>query len=209
MAVAENVYTEYMGFDNLVYAEVTEDSNAEYITGEVKMLAPAGEIKKSTEREQTSRPYDNVTYMIIKNEGDDTVELVVPILPLSVESDITGSDYDAETGALNNDGMPKTKYFAVGYRLLCSDNTYRYVWRNKGTFTMGDEEAKSKQGTDTNNITITYTGIQTKHKFTKSKKASKDMVVDERDELLDYSKWFEQVVTPDNIATLKKTEAAG
>ncbi|MGN1167205.1 MAG: major tail protein [Lachnospiraceae bacterium] len=209
MATAENVYTEYMGFDNLVYAEVKEDSEEKYETGDVKMFAPAGEIKKSTEREQASRPYDNITYMVIKNEGDDTVDLVVPVLPLSIEADITGDSYDAETGVLNNDGNPKTKYFAIGYRLLCSDNTYRYVWKNKGTFAMGDEEAKSKQGTDTNNATVTFTGIQTRHKFTASKRVSKNMVADERDGLLEYSKWFEQVVTPDNIATLKKAAASG
>ena len=29
-------------------------------------------------------------------------------------------------------------------------------------------------------------------------------MVDERDGLLDYSKWFDQVVTPDNMAELKK-----
>lgn len=197
-------YVEYMGFDNLVIAPVTADDDENYTTGEVEMLAPAGEIKKSTERDQTSRSYDNQTYFIIKSEGDDTVELVVPILPLSMEAKITGADYDETTGALSNDGQPKTKYFALGYRLLCSDDTYRYVWRNKGTLSMGDEEAKSKEGTDSNNMTLTYTGVKTIHKFTASGKGCKDQVVDERDGLLDYSKWFEQVVTPDNITTLKK-----
>lgn len=200
-------YVEYMGFDNLVMAEVTEDSLEAFTTGEVEVLAPAGEIKKTTEREQASRSYDNQTFLIIKSEGDDTVELVVPILPLDVEAKITGADYDPETGVLSNDGMPKTKYFAVGYRLLCSDNTYRNVWRLKGTLSLGDEEAKSKEGTDSNNMTLTYTGVKTVHKFTATGKGCKDQVADERDGLLDYSKWFDQVVTPDNIAELKK--AAG
>ena len=196
-------YVEYMGFDNLVMAEVTADDAENYTTGEVTVLAPAGEIKKTTERDQASRSYDNQTYLVIKSEGDDSVDLVVPILPLAKEAEITGADYDPTTGVLSNDGKPKTKYFALGYRLLCSDDTYRYVWRNKGTLTMGDEEAKSKEGTDSNNTTLTYTGVQTIHKFTASGKGCKDMVADERDDLLDYSKWFEQVVTPDNITTLK------
>lgn len=203
MAATEK-YTEYMGFDNLVMAEVTADDEENYTTGTVEILAPAGEIKKSTERDQAKRSYDNQTYFIIKHEGDDTVELVVPILPLSKEAKITGADYDATTGVLSNDGLPKTKYFAVGYRLLCEDGTYRYVWKNKGTLTLGDEEAKSKEGTDSSNTTLTYTAIKTIHKFTASGKGCKDMVADERDDLLDYSKWFEQVVTPDNITTIKK-----
>ena len=202
---AKEVYTEYMGFDNLVAAEITADTADASTPGEVFSLAPAGEIKKSTERDQAARSYDNQTYILIKSEGDDTVELVVPVLPLSVEAKITGNDYNETTGSLSNDGKPKTKYFALGYRLLCSDDTYRYVWRYKGTFTLGDEEAKSKEGTDSNNITITYTGIPTVHKFTATGKGAKDKVVDERDGLLDYDKWFEQVVTPDNESTLIKS----
>lgn len=200
----KEVYTEYMGFDNLVAAEVTEDTLDNYETGEVFKLAPAGEIKKSVERDQASRSYDNGTYFLIKSEGDDTVELTVPILPLSIESKILGSDYSATTGTLKNDGMPKTKYFAIGYRLLCLDGTYRYVWRHKGAFTLGDEEAKSKEGTDSNNIVLTYTGITTIHKFAETGKVSKDIVADERDGLLTYDKWFDQVVTPDNEDTLVK-----
>lgn len=201
-----NVYTEYMGFDSLVAAEITEDSLDTYATDDVFVLAPAGEIKKSVERDQASRSYDNGTYFLIKSEGDDTVDLTIPILPLAIESKITGNEYDTTTGTLKNNGMPKTKYFALGYRLLCLDGTYRYVWRHKGAFTLGDEEAKSKEGTDSNNITVTYTGIQTIHKFTATGTVSKDMVADERDGLLDYDKWFDQVVTPDNEKTLVKSE---
>lgn len=202
---AKEVYTEYMGFDNLVCAEIMADTLEAFTPGEVFSLAPAGEIKKSTETDQASRSYDNQTYFVIKSEGDDTVELVVPVLPLAKEAKILGSDYNEATGSLSNDGKPKTKYFALGYRLLCSDDTYRYVWRYKGTFAKGDEEAKSKEGTDSNNMTLTYTGIPTIHKFAATGKPAKDKVVDERDGLLNYDQWFDQVVTPDNEETLIKT----
>lgn len=202
---AKEVYTEYMGFDSLVAAEITADTADAFTPGAVFPLAPAGEIKKSVERDQASRSYDNQTYIVIKSEGDDTVELVVPILPLSTEAKIIGSTYNETTGSLSNDGKPKTKYFALGYRLLCSDDTYRYVWRLKGTFALGDEEAKSKEGTDSNNMTLTYTGVPTIHKFTATGKPAKDMVVDERDGLLNYGEWFDQVVTPDNESTLIKS----
>lgn len=201
----KEVYTEYMGFDSLVAAEIIEDTAEVYTPGEVFVLAPAGEIKKSTERSQTPRYYDNQTYFLLQAEGDDTVELIVPVLPLSVESKIRGKEQNSVTGTVNNDGMPTTKYFAIGYRLLCLDGTHRYVWRHKGAFTFGDEEAKSRQGTDSNNITLTYTGINTIHKFAATKKSSKDIVADERDGLLNYDQWFDQVVTPDNEETLVKT----
>ena len=201
---AKKVCTEYMGFDSLVIAEVTEDAQESYTTGTPESFAPAGEIKKSVERDQVSKSYDNQTYIVIKSEGDDTVELVIPVLPLSMEAKVTGANYNATTGILSNDGNPKTKYFAIGYRLMMSDNTYRYVWRLKGTLTQGDEEAKSKEGTDSNNVTYTFTGVKTIHKFTATGDGCKDQVADERDGMIDYAKWFEQVVTPDNQASLAK-----
>lgn len=201
----EKVYAEYMGFDNLVAAEVTADTSTAFTTGEVFKLAPAGEIKKSTERDSATKSYDNQAYIIIKSEGEDTVELTTPILPLDIEAKINASTYDTDTGVLINNGIAKTKYFAIGYRLLCSDNTYRYVWRLKGSFTLGDDEAKSKEGTDSNNTTITFTGVQTIHKFTKTGEVAKDMIADERDDKLQYDKWFDDVLTPDTMDTIKKT----
>ena len=200
----EKVYAEYMGFDSLVAAEITADTAAAFTTGDVFELAPAGEIKKSTNRESATKSYNNQAYIIIKSEGEDTVELTTPILPLDIEAKINASTYDEGTGVLINDGVAKTKYFAIGYRLLCTDNTYRYVWRLKGSFTLGDDEAKSKEGTDSNNTTLTYTGVQTIHKFAKTGTVAKDMVADQRDDLLQYDKWFDDVLTPDTIDDIKK-----
>ena len=199
-------YEEYMGFDNLVIAEITADTAENYTFGEVMSLAPAGEISKSTETGSATKFYDNKPFLIIKSEGADTVELTIPVLPLDIEALITGKQQDEATKVLMDSGMPETKYFALGYRLMKSDNTYRYIWRNKGSFSMGDEEAKSKDdSTDSNNITITYTGITTTHAFAKTNGGAKAMIADEFDDAIDVSKWFEQVVTPDNLATLTKT----
>ena len=192
-----------MGFDNLVIAEITEDTVENFTTGPVQILAPAGEIKKSTETSSAVKHYDNQPYINITSEGADSVEFITPVLPLDIEALIFGKEQDATTKILMDSGMPAVKYFAVGYRLLKTDGTYRYVWRNKGSFSKGDEEAKSKDdSTDTNNQTLTYTGIATVHKFTKTNKPSKAMVADSFDDIIDYDKWFEDVVTPDNISTL-------
>ena len=56
-------YEEYMGFDNLVYAEVTEDSKETFAVGDVKPFAPAGSIKKATPTDVAARSYDNQTYL--------------------------------------------------------------------------------------------------------------------------------------------------
>lgn len=199
----EEVYAEYQGFDSLVIAEVTKDNNVEgegYVTGEVEVLAPAGEISKTTSNDSATKYYDNKAFLVISSEGADEVSLTVPQLPVSKIAKLTGKHLDAETGALMDAGEPGNKYFAIGYRLLFTDGTYRYVWRHKGMFKLGDEAAKSKDDTtDSNNQTLTYTGITTSHNFTKTSKGSKAIVVDERDGKCDVTEWFNAVVTPDNV----------
>ena len=199
----DEVFAEFQGFDSLVVAEVIKDNNVEgegYETGDVEVLAPAGEISKTTSNDSTTKFYDNKAFLVIASEGADEVTLTIPQLPVSKIAKFTGKHLDAETGALMDSGKPGTKYFAIGYRLLFTDGTYRYVWRHKGTFKLGDETAKSKDDTtDSNNQTITYTGITTNHNFTKTKEGSKAIVVDERDGKCDVSTWFDAVVTPDNI----------
>lgn len=197
------VFAEYQGFDNLVIAEVQKDNNIEgegYVTGEVEVLAPAGEITKTTPNDSTTKYYDNKAFLVIASEGADEVSLVVPQLPISKVAKITGKYIDTDTGALMDSGEPVVKYFALGYRLKFTDGTYRNVWRHKGTFKVGDDAAKSSDDTtDTNNQTLTFTGITTNHNFTKTGKGSKAIVVDERDGKADVSTWFDAVVTPDNI----------
>ena len=139
-------------------------------------------------------------FLVISSEGSDEVSLTVPQLPVSKIAKMIGKHLDTETGALMDSGEPTTKYFAIGYRLLFTDGTYRYVWRHKGQFKLGDEAAKSKDdSTDSNNQTVTFTGITTNHNFTKTGKGSKAIVVDERDGKCDVSTWFEAVVTPDTV----------
>ena len=199
-------YEEYMGFDNLVAAEIITDDADTYETGEVFSVAPAGEIKKSTERSTATKYYDNKAFLNVNGEGSDAVELVVPVLPLDIEAKLTNKTQDPETKVLLDSGVPVTKYFALGYRLMKTDGTYRCIWKNKGSFTMGDEETKSKSGSaDSNNTTITYTAIPTVHIFKKENKPSKTMTADEFDNAIITDKWFDQVVTPDNLATLNKT----
>ena len=76
-------------------------------------------------------------------------------------------------------------------------------------FRLDEEAAKAKDAsTDTNNHKLIFTGIKTKYKFTlpnNMKRSSKQIVVDERDGKADVESWFEQVITPDNLALITLT----
>ncbi len=193
---------EFRGTDNLVYAEVLTDNNESgegYTTGDVAVLAPVAEISKTVETASDTKYYDNKPALTINAEGADTITLTVPALDLATLASITGKTYDTTLGAFM-DGEYTPKYFALGYRLRLTDGTYRYVWRYKGSFTIPDETSQTENaGTDSNNQQLTYTGIQTMHKFTKTGTSQKALVVDERDGKADLTDFFATVTTCDTL----------
>lgn len=203
------IYEEYQGFDSLFAAEITKDDATGFTTSTPFALAPAGEISVKTERASEVKHYDNLPFLVITSEGYDEVSLTTPVLPIALFAKLLGKVVDTATGALLDSGVTSTKYFAIGYRLLFTDGTYRYVWRHKGTFRQDEESAKSKDNTtDTNNQQLIYTGITTRFQFTMpdtKKLPGKQIVVDERDSLANVDSWFTQVVTPENLTVITKT----
>lgn len=190
---------EYRGVEGLVYAEVTKDDENEYTTGEVKSLAGVAEIGRTTETSSEAHYYDNVPAVVISSTGADEVTCTVSAIPLDVLADITGQVYDNTTGALI-EGERLVKYFALGYKTKKTNGDEVYVWRLKGTFSVPDStHATEDDGTDANGQEITYTGISTTHKFTKTAKRAKAINVDVGLNKADVSKFFDEVTTPDTL----------
>lgn len=199
---------EFRGVDNLVAAEVMTDDNelsGGYKVGEVFPIAGVAEISKTTETSNESKYYDNVPAIVINSEGSDEIKVTCSIPDLATYAKLTGKHIDTDTGAMI-DAEREPKYFALGYRFKRTDGTYRYVWRLKGMFAIPDEtSATEDDGTDTNNMELTYTGISTSHKFTKTGKPAKAVVVDDTAESkADISAFFDDVTDPDKLK--KKSE---
>lgn len=194
---------EFRGCDMLCIAEVTKDDASGITFGAVENLAPIGQYGRTSSSSTATKFYDNIPAMVINTEGADTITLLTPVLPIERLAKITGKTYDESTGAML-DGDRQEKYFALGVRLLLTDGTYRYIWRYKGSFAIPDENANTENDTtDTQNMTLTYTGIKTSYKFTKEGR-SKGVIVDERDGKCSPAKlasdWFSSVVTSDSIS---------
>lgn len=196
---------EFRGCDNVVVAEVTKDDATGYTVGNVIPLAPAGQISKTTENSSETHFYDNVGAIVINTEGADEVTITVPALNLDQLAIVTGKSIDSATGAYIDDEGTE-KYYALGYRIQLTDNSYRYVWRLKGMFTnIPDEDSTTRSNNvDTNNQSIIFTGNRTLYSFQAGtiKGRTKAVVIDERDGLADVSGFFNQVITPDNVASL-------
>jgi phi13 family phage major tail protein len=199
---------EFRGCKRLVFAEVTKDNNETtgggYTTGTVKVLAPVAEISKTVETSAESKYYDNKAAIVINSEGADTVSFTIAIPDDEILAEITGRTYDS-TKKMFIESERETKYFAVGYILgeKGEGDDERYVWRYKGTFNIPDEtSATENDGTDSNNMTLEYTGIYTDHEFTNGKGtgvkgAAKASFIRESNNVATADEWFAAVATPD------------
>ena len=204
-----NVF-EYRGVEGLVFAEVTGDDNLTdggYKTGAVEALAPVAEIGKTVETSSDSHYYDNRPMITIQGEGPDEITIRCAGLTLEKLAKITGRSFDPETGMLV-EGEREIRHFAIGYKTKDSDGKYRYVWRLKGTFSIpGDTNATEDSGTEANGTELTFTGIYTNHIFAKGKRVAdkwvagpaKGLIVSDRENLADLSKFFDAVTTPDTL----------
>lgn len=196
---------EYRGVEGLVYAPVTCDDNSSetghgYVTGTVKSLAGVAEISKSTDSTNEAHYYDNLPAVVVSSTGSDEITISASAIPLDVLAEITGQSYDALTGTFTEQERTPA-YFAIGYQTKTTDGDVMYVWRLKGTFNIPDQtSATEDDGTDANGQEITFTGISTTHKFTKTSKAAKAVTVNTGLDLIaDKANFFNSVQTPDTI----------
>lgn len=190
---------EYRGVEGLVYAPVTQDDSNGFATGTVKPLAGVAEISKSTESSNEAHYYDNLPAVVVSSTGSDTITINTSAIPYDVLADITGQYYDAATGMfVEKERTPK--YFAIGYQTKTTSGDVMYVWRLKGTFNIPDQDNQTENdGTDANGQEITYTGISTTHKFTKTLSPAKAITVNTAVNPVAENTFFGSVQTPDTV----------
>lgn len=195
---------EYRGVEGLVCAKVLVDDNDTgtdhgYKTGDVFSIAGVAEVARTTDSTNDAHYYDNMPAIVISSTSADTVTITVSAIPFDVLAEITGQNYDEDTGAFI-EGPRDVDYFAIGYKTKKTNGDEVYVWRYKGTFNIPDSDHQTENdGTDATNQEIVFTGISTTHKFTKTGKGAKALNVDVAKGLADVSTFFDTVTTPDTL----------
>ena len=193
---------EWRGVRDLVAAEVIKDDKDAIEFGEVFQIAGLAELSRTTESSSETKYYDNVPALVIDSTGADTVTCSVSGIDLKVLAKITGQVYDDELGVLV-EGERDAKYFALGYVTSKTNGADVYVWRYKGKFSMVDSTHSTKTaGTESNGQELTYTGISTTHKFTKTNKPAKAINVELDKALADVSTFFDNVTTIDTLTAV-------
>lgn len=192
---------EYRGIRGLVAAEVTTDTAEAFECGTPFAVCGVAELSRTTETTSEPHYYDNVPAIVIDSTGSDEVTITGSAIPFDVLAKITGQHYD-ETKGLFVEGERASKYFALGYITEKTDGTEVFVWRLKGKFNIPDSTHATKDdGAEANGQELTFTGINTNHRFTTiGNKTAKAVNVDTSINTGVAEKtFFESVQTPDTV----------
>ena len=191
---------DWRGIRNLVAAKLLTDT-AEEITYDTPFpVCALSTLSKTTETSSATKYYDNVPAIVITTAGGDEVAIDGSAIEDEVQAKIFGDYYDEETG-LYVEGDGETNYYAIGYITKKTDGSEYFVWRLKGKFTRPEvEHATEDDGTDSTGSTLSYAGISTQHKFTKTGKTAKAVHIPAAKYSAGEAKFFETVQTPDTIA---------
>lgn len=204
---------EFRGVEDLFFARVKEDSDTNYTTDTPKRLSYVATISKEVESSSETHFYDNKGMIAIAAKGSETYTLTVAPLPLAILAEITGQAFDATKGMLI-EGSITPRQFAIGYRTKGTDGFWRYVWKYKGVFTIPSEEVNTESDSiDTTNTELTFTAVNTIHKFDftdsiaaadgasqRKTESISGIVVDERyGRADDLTEWTTKVMTPSDV----------
>lgn len=197
-------FTLKRGLDELFVAEVTKDTAEEFATGVPFKLIPAGEMGVAVDKDAANYWFDNSVFAIVGREGSSEITISGAGMRPADIAKLNGKYVDETTGAVFDDGAYAEKYWAFGGRKKNIDGTFEYFWFMKGSFAIPDDAAKTEgEDTDATGTELTYTAIQTTHRFAATDKVCKRVVIDtETSQIIAEADWFAQVVTPDNISTV-------
>jgi phi13 family phage major tail protein len=112
------------------------------------------------------------------------ITLGIADIPLAIQAALLGSDAPT-SGKLSKKATDVPPWVAIGFKSLKSNNSYRYVWLDKGKF--GEPEDNSETKKDTVNFqTATIVGNFVKRDYDERWK----LVADEDEGYTDGDDWF-------------------
>ena len=197
------------GLKNIYAAEVLKDNNETgtgegYVTDTPFHLIPAGEMTRTVDSEKVDIYFDDTVFDTVGREAATEIQITGAALRADALARINNKDIDATTGAVVDSGEFAPKYFALGGQAENTDGTTEWFWFQKGTFSIPEQNDKTKDDTtDTNGVQLTFSAVQTKHVFALKNKVSKRVVIDTGvTEIKENQSWTAQVVTPDNLSTI-------
>jgi phi13 family phage major tail protein len=198
LSVNSGEYKSRIGLDSLYVAEVTADSASAYTAGTPEVFAPAAEASQEPATSFAIQYADDQPYDVMTGEGETKITISVTNIPPEMLAWITGKVFDAASGRVWDD-KAEAPYFALGFRSLKANGSYRYYWFLKGKFDMPKEEMTTKgDSPEPKTLALTYTAIFTTYAFDVGAVNNnvKRVFGDEDTTNFSATGWFSQVQTP-------------
>lgn len=192
---------QWRGCSDLVYAPILTDNAEKYETGEVKELAFIKQIGAGQEQSTATVFADNTAIFNTNSAIKFTRTFDCLAVDGKVKAELEGQYTETDSNLVLSSSSAQPLQVAIGYKIYDTDNTCYYVWCLKGTCSFGEETIITKDdGTDSNGVQMTFSALETVHKFEKGGSQTQVMLP-ENDEKYDTSTFFETVTTPDTLKT--------
>jgi len=200
MAINPDEYKSAVGLRDLYIAEVTADGDAAYTAGTPERLSYAASATATPNQSFATQYADDGAFDTVQSEGETTFDLEVTNIPLETMAKICGKVFDATTGRLY-DNAGAAGEFALGFRSLKSNGSYRYYWFPKGRFDSPGFEAQTKSEIAEPKLQkLKYTALKTLHQFDLDGGTTldgvKSVIGDEDADNFSALNWFAQVQVP-------------
>lgn len=192
-------YKSRIGLDSLYIAEVTVDSVAAYTADTPEYLAPAAEASQAPKTNSATQYADDQPYDSSVFEGETEISLTVTGIPSEMLAKLLGRQFDTASGRVFDNPGATPPYFALSFRSLKSNGSYRYYQYLKGRFSAPTEETATKADSpDPKTMQLTYTAIPTIYNFDigATDEPLKRVYGDEDTDNFVATGWFTQVQTP-------------
>jgi phi13 family phage major tail protein len=159
-------YKSRIGLDSLYIAEVTVDSATGYTADTPEYLAPAAEASQAPKTNAATQYADDQPYDSVVFEGETEISLTVTGIPSEMLAKLLGRQFDTVSGRVFDNPGATPPYFALSFRSLKSNGSYRYYQYLKGRFSAPTEETATKTDSpDPKTMELTYTAIPTIYNF--------------------------------------------
>lgn len=196
-------YKPSVGLDSLYIAEITEDILGSYAAGAPQYLAPAAEASQASTVNTETIYADDQAFETFTVKGETVITLSVTNIPLGLLATLTGQYFDEATGIFYEYGGTPP-YFALMFRSLKSNGSYRYYCFPKCKFDIPDEAKITKGETpEPQMLEITVHAIKTTCKFTIAEGIEDGLmriIGDDDSEGFDGSGWFTEVPLPVEVS---------
>lgn len=190
---------QWRGCSDLVYAPIIKDDVTGYETGDVKELAFIKQIGAGQEQSTATVFADNTAIFNTNSAIKFTRTFDCLAIDGKVKAELEGQYTETDSNLVLSSSSAQPLQVAIGYKVYDTDDTCFYVWCLKGTCSFGEETIITRDdGTDSNGVQMTFSALETVHKFSKGGSQTQVMLP-ENDEKYDTSTFFDSVTTPDTL----------